>query len=261
MKEYQRKQGERERNSNLTGILLTVGVHVAAFALVWSNGLEYLDPPPKTPETYFFDFTEETVVLKKERGREPQGQDVDREKDVNLVQRAESPVAVPVAENLTPSTPPDDFGDVETPAPEPEEPAVDVRATFPGMAKRDTTLTAQHSAEQASATYKAGQPKGNVQGGATEGRPNAHLEGRSVKKGGLGTPKYKGQKKGCVVIDIWVDQYGIVRDAKGPAEGSTSNETELVSAARAAALETVFEVSSDAPVKQHGTITYIFNQQ
>ena len=261
MKEYQRKQGERERRSNLTGILMTVGVHVAAFALVWYNGLEYLDPPPKTPETYFFDFTAEEVEVVKERGRKPQGQDVDLEKEVNLVQRAESPSTAPVAENLTPQTPPDDFGDVETPAPEPEEPVMDVRATFPGMSKKDTTLTAQQSAEDASATYKAGQPRGNVQGGAAEGRPNAHLEGRSVKKGGLGIPKYKGQKKGCVVMDIWVDQYGIVRDAKGPAEGSTTNETELVAAARAAALSTVFEVDSGAPPKQHGTITYNFTQQ
>ena len=46
MKQYLRERHERERNSVLTGIILTLTVHVCAALLVSFNGIKYLYPPP-----------------------------------------------------------------------------------------------------------------------------------------------------------------------------------------------------------------------
>ncbi|MBQ4026194.1 MAG: energy transducer TonB, partial [Bacteroidales bacterium] len=62
-----------------------------------------------------------------------------------------------------------------------------------------------------------------------------------------------------VVVKIWVDQYGKVQKAVPGADGTTVTDRALWTAARNAALETGFTMSSSAPALQEGTITYIFN--
>ena len=258
MKQYLRERSERERNSVVTGIIMTAAVHVCAILLVSFSGIKYLYPPP--PETTFLlDFEEEVTPVVQKVGREPKGEDVDLEKKIELIQRSEAPVESKKP-NLTPETKPDDHGDVEVPEPpREEEPKLDPRAAFPGMAKKDTTLTAQHTASEASGEFKAGQPTGNVTKGETDGKPNAHLEGRTVDKAGLKKPVYTSQESGRVVVKIWVDQYGKVQKAVPGADGTTVTDKALWTAARNAALETGFNMSSNAPALQEGTITYIFN--
>lgn len=259
MKQYLRERGERERNSVMTGIVMTLVVHVCAALLVSFTGIKYLYPPP--PEnTFLLDFEEEEQVeVKQNPGRDPKGEDVNREEKIELVQRSESPHQS-TKPNLTPATKPDSHGDVEVPEPEREkEPELDPRAAFPGMAKKDTTLTAQHGASEPGTTFKPGQPKGNVKSGETDGKPNAHLEGRTVDKAGLKKPIYASQESGKVVVKIWVDQYGKVQKAVPGADGTTVTDKALWTAARNAALETGFNMSSSAPALQEGTITYIFN--
>ena len=258
MKQYLRERIQREHNAKMTGVLLTLAIHVCAILFVSFSGIKYLYPP--APEqSMLIDFEQDEPEVIQKRGRAPRGEDVDKQKPVELIQRSESP-EVSKAQNLTPAAKPDDFGDVETPEPErKEEPKLDPRAAFPGMAKKDTTLTAPHRAEEASSTYKAGQPKGNVLKGEAEGRPNAHLEGRTVDKAGLKKPSYTTQESGTVVVDIWVDQYGKVQKAVPGGEGTTVTDKNLWNAARKAALETGFNMKGDAPAMQHGTITYIFN--
>lgn len=245
-------------NSNITGVGLTLVLHLCAFLLVSFTGLKYIYPPPEETSMLidFEEMEDETEIV---RGREPRSEDVDLEKPVELVKRSESPVNVS-RQNLTPETKPDTFGDVETPAPEPvEEPKLDPRASFPGMARKDTTLTAEHSAIDEGAAYKSGQPTGNTSKGNTDGRPNAHLEGRSVDKAGLKRPAYNINESGIVVVSIWVDQYGNVKKAIPGAQGTTVTNSALWAAARNAAMETHFTQSANAPALQEGTITYIFN--
>jgi len=258
MKQYLRERNERERNSVVTGIVMTLAIHVCALLLVSFSGIKYLYPPP--PETTFLlDFEEELEVPQQKSGREPRGEDVDREKIIELVQRSESP-AVADRPNLTPETKPDTHGDVEVPEPpREEEPKLDPRATFPGMGKKDTTLTAEHAARESSSEFKAGQPSGNTSKGNADGTPNAHLEGRYVDKAGLKKPSYNSQESGKVVVKIWVDQYGKVQKAVPGADGTTVTDKALWTAARNAALETGFNMSANAPALQEGTITYIFN--
>ena len=145
------------------------------------------------------------------------------------------------------------------PTPEPKsEPKLDPRASFPGMAKKDTSLTAPHAASEATDQFKAGQAAGNTAHGRTDGKPNAHVKGRNTV-GNLPRPVYNVQESGTVVVDIWVDNYGNVVKAVPGGEGTTVMDKALLTAARKAALETHFNMSADAPAMQEGTITYYFN--
>ena len=254
-----RRQDDRnERRAMLTGIALTVATHAAALMLVSYSGLKYIYPPPQE-KTMLIDFSEEmTVRMQELEGQAPRSEDPDLSTPVNLVQKSESP-EVADRENLTPETRPDDFGDVSAAQPEPkEEPKLDPRASFPGMARKDTTLTAGHAAEQSSARMKEGQSDGNTDRGRTDGKPNAHLKGRNVV-GNLPRPAYNVQESGTVVVDIVVDNYGNVVEAKPGGDGTTVLNRALLAAARKAAMETHFNLSADAPAMQEGTITYYFN--
>ena len=251
-----RKQDDRnERRAGLTGLALTVVTHAAALMIVSFTGLKYIYPPPQE-STFLIDFTEEVEpVVQHRNGRQPQAEEIDLSKPVELVQRSKSPYVA--KKNLTPATAPDDHGDVEVPQ-TPAEPELDPRASFPGMSKKDTSLTAPHGATEASEGFKAGQPKGNTDKGAVGGTPNAHLKGRSVV-GSLPRPTYETQASGKVVVTIWVDQYGKVQKALAGADGTTVTDKNLWAEARKAALGAHFNMSADAPALQQGSITYIFN--
>ena len=248
---------KREKNAQITGIAMTLVLHVCALALVSASGLKYIYPPPQE-QSLLIDFSEEPELATQQlQGQEPQAEEIDLERPVELAQKSESPVEAD-RENLTPETKPDDFGDVETPAPEPKEPELDPRAAFPGMAKKDTSLTAPHSALDESGNFKAGQARGNTDNGRTDGKPNAHVQGRNTV-GNLPRPVYNVQEGGIVVVDIWVDNYGNVVKAVPGGDGTTVMDKTLIAAARKAALETHFNMSAEAPAMQQGTITYYFN--
>ena len=252
-----RQRTENEHKSTVSGLVLTAAVHVCALLLVSFSGLTYLYPPPPE-QAMLIDFSEDEVKIEQRHGRQPRAEEIDRSEPVKLVQKSQSP-NVSEAQNLTPETKPDTFGDVDTPAPEPkEEPKLDPRAAFPGMAKKDTSLTAPHSAAEASDTFKAGQSKGNTNNGKTDGKPNAHVKGRNTV-GNIPTPEYGVQESGIVVVDIWVDNYGKVVKAVPGGDGTTVSNKTLWTAARNAAMSTHFNMSSDAPAMQQGTITYYFN--
>ena len=256
MKEFLNIRRRREQTANLLGIILSVALPGVAAATMSFTGLKYLYPPPE--ETSFVvDFTEEEEVVKpRPRGVQPRAEQVDRTKPITLVQRSESPYKAQAKNNLTTATRPDDFGDVDTPAVEQED-ALDPRASFPGMSKKDTSLTAPHSAEEPSATFKAGQPQGNTAKGRTEGEANARVKGRNTI-GALPKPGYNVQNEGCVVVTVWVDKLGKVTNALPGAEGTTVTDKNLWAAARNAAMETHFSQNLNAPEQQVGTITYIF---
>lgn len=253
-----RIRDRNERRGLVTGIAMTVVLHVCALVLVSFSGLKYIYPPPEE-ESLLIDFSDDATAFVEARyGSEPQAAEVNLEEAVNFVQRSSSP-EVADRENLTPETMQDDFGDVDVPAPEPEQPALDPRATFPGMAKKDTTLTAMHAASDSSALFKAGQPEGNTRSGRTDGKPNAHVQGRKVINANIPLPEYKVQESGIVVVNIVVDNYGKVIRAVPGGDGTTVLDKTLYAAARNAAMDTRFNKSADAPAMQEGTITYYFN--
>lgn len=248
--------------STLAGIILTVLLHGSGLALVCTNGLKYLDPPP--PDTSFLldvtqDWEEEEPAQEEDlSGREPRSEEVDKDNPVDMVQKAEAPEEG-TKPNKTAAAKDNGHGDVPVQAPKrEEEPKLDPRASFPGMARKDTSLTAPHNADKSSDTFKAGQADGNAKNGKVDGRANAHLEGRQVV-GALGKPAYNVQESGTVVVQILVDQYGNVTEAHAGVAGTTVNDRTLWNEARKEALKAKFNMKADAPPAQEGTITYRFN--
>ena len=263
MQPYLRSRQTEDKRARWTGLAATVAVHALALVFCLTAGLKYLDPPP--PETSFLiDFEEELVEdvtpVETKIGRQPQAEETDPEKPVELVQKAESP-HVSDRPNKTPATKENGHGDVEVPTPpKKEEPKLDPRASFPGMSQKDDKATAPHSGSETSEGFKAGQPDGNTKEGFTMGNANAHLSGRNVV-GSLPKPTYNAQLEGTVVVQVKVDQYGNVTEAVAGVEGTTVADKGLWNAARNAALKAHFNTKADAPVVQMGTITYIFKLQ
>jgi len=86
-----------------------------------------------------------------------------------------------------------------------------------------------------------------------------NLNGRSpiyLKK-----PDFNVQKQGIVVVEISVDRNGKVISASPGVKGSTLVDNTLYAAAKKAALESTFNLKSDAPERQEGTIAYHFKLQ
>ncbi|MBQ6086453.1 MAG: hypothetical protein IJK96_00155 [Bacteroidales bacterium] len=256
MKPYLQDRQKNERRSRIAGAIAAAGVWILASSCLAFTGIKYIYPPP-AEQTFVIDFTQEEDPVEIQRqGRQPMAEEPDPTKPVELIQKAESPIAANTKRNSTPATKPDAFGDVEVPTPK-QEPELDPRASFPGMAKKDSSYTAPHSADEASDSFKAGQPDGNTKVGPTDGTPNARVKGRNTL-GALPRPSYPVQKSGTVVVKVWVDNYGNVKKAVPGADGTTVTDDKLWAAARNAAMKTHFNESIDAPAMQEGTITYIF---
>ena len=259
MQPYQRTREKREKTASVAGVAATLCVHALALVVLLTSGLKYLDPPPPERSSLVIEFEEDVLPAKSmttQVGQEPQAEEIDLEREVELVQKAESPT-VSDRPNVTPATRPDAHGDVEVPTPPVEEPKLDPRASFPGMSSKESDATTPHSAAEASEGFKAGQPDGNTPEGKTEGSANAHVKGRNVV-GTLPKPSYATQTEGVVVVQVKVDQYGNVTEAVPGAEGTTATDKNLWAAARNAALKAHFNMDANAPAVQTGTITYIF---
>jgi outer membrane biosynthesis protein TonB len=82
------------------------------------------------------------------------------------------------------------------------------------------------------------------------------LKGRGFQS--LPLPKYDYQGEGKVVVEVSVDRSGKVIQAVPGIKGSNTLDEYLLKVAKDAALEARFDVKSDAPAVQKGTITYIF---
>ena len=83
------------------------------------------------------------------------------------------------------------------------------------------------------------------------------LEGRNPQK--LPKPEYNYQVEGKVVVEVTVDRNGNVIQADPGRPGSTTLNSYLLQAAKKAALAAKFDRKPDAPIRQKGTITYIFH--
>lgn len=78
------------------------------------------------------------------------------------------------------------------------------------------------------------------------------------KPSSLPIPKASFTEEGKVVVEIKVDQNGVVVSAKPGVKGSTTTNPQLMEIARKAALSASFNTNHDAPDVQKGTIIYNF---
>ncbi len=102
---------------------------------------------------------------------------------------------------------------------------------------------------------KAGSKNYGRRGGSGKG-VSYSLSGRESLE--LPKPVYPGNEEGVVVVQVTVDQNGIVKKASPGVRGSTTMNSELLGAARRAALRAHFNTDKSAPAFQQGTITYRF---
>jgi TonB family protein len=128
---------------------------------------------------------------------------------------------------------------------------------------------------QGSATYGKGGSGGDGSGGGTGGGTGGgngtgvgngvgpgisfNLAGRSMVL--IRKPDFSEQREGIVVVEITVDRNGKVINATPGVKGSTIVDNTLYSAAKRAAMESKFNLKSDAPDLQVGKITYHFKLQ
>jgi len=141
-----------------------------------------------------------------------------------------------------------------------EERKVNERALYKGRSTTDESLEGE------------GITQGEGNQGSITGSPDSdnYSQGFSQGSGGvefslsgrnplfLPKPKYEYQVEGKVVVEIRVDRNGNVTYARAGVKGSTTNDENLIKAASEAALKAKFDVKTDAPFTQTGTITYHF---
>ena len=252
---YIQEQEHQRARSRITGGVLTVVVHAVLIGCFFVSGFTYLDPPPPEKEMIVIDFNEVEIQKPKQRrdGTKPRAEE--RSKEIKLVQQSKAQNLGTKA-NEAPEATVGDKGDVEVPEPPRKE--INKRALFAAADnKTDKDTLAAQTAREVTDALKAGHALGNTQTGETNGEPKANLTGRTLN-GSLPRPSAPGQKVGKVVVEIRVDNYGIVQKAIPGVEGTTVTDTDLWNEAKKAALKASFNMSADAPPLQKGTITYIF---
>ncbi len=82
------------------------------------------------------------------------------------------------------------------------------------------------------------------------------LSGRNARS--LPKPSFPGNESGIVVVEVTVDKFGKVTKALPGIKGSNTVNTDLLEAAKKAALAASFNTDVNAPAFQKGTITYHF---
>ncbi|MEI6677144.1 MAG: cell envelope integrity protein TolA [Mariniphaga sp.] len=94
-------------------------------------------------------------------------------------------------------------------------------------------------------------------GGAGAGKGiSFSLSGRNARL--LPKPAFPGNEAGIVVVEVTVDKFGKVTKALPGIKGSNTIDSDLLEAAKKAALEASFNADANAPAFQKGTITYHF---
>ncbi|MDD2278664.1 MAG: TonB family protein [Bacteroidales bacterium] len=147
--------------------------------------------------------------------------------------------------------------------PKPEKPReVDNRILFPGQKADGGSSGEGETGKDGNQGALEGDPNStNREGGTTSGGEGVSYSVGDRAHLSLPKPIYLKQKSGVVVVRVTVDRSGNVTSVSGGYKGSTTYDTDLVSAAEKAARSARFNVNLDAPAFQEGTITYVFKLQ
>lgn len=136
------------------------------------------------------------------------------------------------------------------------------KALFPGQKKDGGTTGEGETDKQGNQGTDEGSPDSKNRAGSTGGGGDsdrgiiANLDGRTPLS--LPKPEYPSQKEGKVVVQVTVDKQGNITKVEPGVKGSTTLDSQLLEAARKAAMNAKFDVSANAPAYQIGTITYVF---
>ncbi len=248
------KQQKQHRDGKKIGVAFTIAFHIFLLAIMGITGFRLVYPPP-AEKGILLEIPLEEVPRKavQKKSPEPRAPKADPNKEVNIVQKAEAPLQSNKSNAGKPTTA-EGKGDVLIPEPKRE---IDKRALFPSADNNKDTKVAQ-TAEKVENSLKAGHAQGNTTSGKINGTPSVRLEGRSTL-GSLPLPAYTVNESGIVVVQIVVNEQGIVTNAIPGQKGTTTNNSTLWAEAKKAALKARFSLSN-APT-QVGYITYVFTLQ
>jgi len=146
----------------------------------------------------------------------------------------------------------------------PQQPTIDPNALFPGTTSNSSTSQGNTN----NSDVDLGALMGNVEisdntsnnpSGLGDSGVNAALTGRKLLNDI--TPRDNSQQTGRVVIKIWVDKSGKVKDARFQSGGSTTSSSVLKNLALKAAEKAKFTAILEGPEVQTGTITFNFKVQ
>lgn len=255
---YKYKRKRQGRLSIVTGISLTVAIHLSLVFIGFFSGFKYIYPPPEE-KSIPIDFSEAEFEKPQQQfnGSQPTALEADISKDIDLVQASQAQEEGTKANEAEEATMGEE-GDVEQYEP-PRKKEINKKALFHSAANKMAKDTlAPQTAYQPGEELKEGHASGNTLVGKTEGEPNAKVKGRNVL-GVIPKPKYTIQTEGVIVVKITVDVYGQVINAIPGVEGTTITDQKLWNEARKAAYETQFTIGEAAnPTPVTGTITYNF---
>lgn len=187
-----------------------------------------------------------------------------KEEEVPITQDFEEAPALPVVKpdpkpkpKPKPEKPKEEIPQETPPEEKPRE--VDRRAMFPGQQVNGGDTSEGETQGQGNQGALGGDPNSpNYTGGTVGGGEGISFSLGNRAAQSLPAPEYPKQKSGVVVVEVTVDRNGVVTAARGGVRGSTTYDSDLVSAAEKAARRARFNVSQDAPAYQTGTITYVF---
>lgn len=268
MKEKQ----QTDRNLALTGTILFHAVLVAIFL---SFGLSTPLPLPEEHGVlvslgYFDEGMGRTQPLAS-RPPVPQSRPASpvQEQERIVTQNAQESIALP--DEVSETDPVRDLPESVSHDPQPEheefveevvetepEPQVDPRALFPGRDQRSTDRQDQGEKQQNS---DQGRPEGAIGANDFNGLgPGQGIEYSLTdrKANYLQLPDYNTLATGRVVVQITVNRQGQVIRARAGARGTTTTDRTLHALAEEAARNSRFDLKTDAPEEQTGTITYSF---
>ncbi len=190
-------------------------------------------------------------------------QDFEESPAIPVPQPEEQRQPEPVTQPSDPEPSPAERETPEEIAEEVPERVPNPNALFPGRTATGDTGTSEGVTEgQGNQGRETGDPASTHREGGDTGSPDGisfSLSGRSALS--LPLPDYNYQVEGIVVVEVTVNRNGEVTSAMPGVRGSTTLNEYLLNTARRAAERARFNVRSDAPAFQRGTITYHFRLQ
>ena len=120
---YIQERAKQATRSKLAGVSVTVSLHLALLLILAFSGFTYLDPPPPEKEQILIEFEEPELEKPKQvwNGTQPKAAEPKPKEPINLIQKSKAQHEG-TKTNEAPEAQVDEFGDVETPNPEPEKP-------------------------------------------------------------------------------------------------------------------------------------------
>lgn len=240
---------DTDRKRMLVSIGSTVAFHGLVLAMLLLMGLRYPDPPPAELGVEMAEESLSDIGLDTEHAAEG-GEDVSNQ----------STVSDESDETVT-----QDVEDVPLASRENKRPVNKNKPKKNNVKQNEQTQNIDHNdpwqkvKEKKGGGSNQGTGNGDGKGAGGDGKGSGvsfNLGGRGSKA--LAKPTSSTSEVGTIVVEIFVNQEGVVKRANGGVRGTTISDKNMWKKCEQAARKSKFAADPDAPEEQRGTITYKF---